>query len=144
MMWKKDAVDCGGWDETFQRHQEAALLLRYFRNGGMIGVVPKILVGFDVSDRSNAAENAKKNEMQTLYYLDAFTDVIDACELKEHGLRRRIYIHRYRGILLSYLKEKNLNGAVGFYFRKCIKHMIAFNISMFYYIIQRYTMKNRG
>ena len=83
-MWKKDALACGGWNETFQRHQEAAFLLRYFRNGGTIGVVPEVLVGFDVSDRSNAASNPQKNEKQTMYYLNSYQDMIDQC-----GKRRK-------------------------------------------------------
>lgn len=77
MMWKKDAIECGGWDETFQRHQEAAFLLRYFRNGGKIGSVPEVLVEFDISDRSNAASNPYKNEEQTLHYLNSYKDIIE-------------------------------------------------------------------
>ncbi|MGL5257921.1 MAG: glycosyltransferase family 2 protein, partial [Proteocatella sp.] len=47
MMYKQDAINCGGWDESFMRHQEAAFMLRYFRYGGKIGVVSENLVKFD-------------------------------------------------------------------------------------------------
>lgn len=121
MMWKKDALACGGWDETFQRHQEAAFLLRYFRNGGTIGVVPEVLVGFDVSDRSNAASNPQKNEKQTMYYLNSYQDMIDQCGKRRKNADKMIWSHRYRGMLLAYLKAHDLIGATSFYFRYCIK-----------------------
>ena len=89
MMWKNDAINCGGWDETFKRHQEAAFLLRYFRSGGQIGLVAECLVEFDVSDRSNAAENPQKNENQTLHYLNSYRDVIENCEKKHKGAAKK-------------------------------------------------------
>ncbi len=137
MMWKKDAIECGGWDETFQRHQEAAFLLRYFRNGGKMGVVSEVLVEFDVSDRSNAASNPYKNEEQTLHYLNSYKDVIEQCEKDISGSGKKIWLYRYRGMFLSYIKNKDYKGAVHFWRRNC-KHMaFSFLISMFEYTIRK-------
>lgn len=144
MMWKKDALNCGGWDETFQRHQEAAFLLRYFRNGGKIGVVPEVLVEFDISDRSNAAANSKKNEDQTLHYLSTYKDVIDDCETNLKGSRKQIYTHRYRGLLLSYIRERDFLGALSFYLRKCLKYPISFHTDMILYIVKYKSHQRNG
>lgn len=135
MMWKEDALDCGGWDETFQRHQEAAFLLRYFRNGGRIGVVPKILVEFDVSDRSNAANNPHKNEEQTLHYLNSYQDMIEKCGKEVRRADKKIWSHRYRGIFLGYLKSRDAAGAVSFYCRYCIKMQVRFFVDLVDYSI---------
>lgn len=143
MMWKDAAVACGGWDETFKRHQEAAFLLRYFRNGGKIGVVEEVLAGFDTSDRSNAASNAAMNEEQVLYYLESYKDMIIQCGMKEKNADKRIYSHRYRGIFLGYLKAKDFKGAFGFYRRKCIKMPLRFMFDMANYAF-RYFGKKAG
>lgn len=137
MMWKKDAIECGGWDETFWRHQEAAFLLRYFRKGGKIGIVPEVLVEFDVSDRSNVAGNPYKNEEQTLHYLNSYKDMIQQCEKDISGSGKKIWLHRYRGMFLSYLKNKEYKGAACFWKRNCKNMSFPFLISMFEYTIKR-------
>lgn len=137
MMWKKDAIECGGWDETFQRHQEAAFLLRYFRNNGKIGVVNEVLVEFDISDRTNAAANSRKNEKQTMHYLTSYQDMIEKCELRRKGTKKSIYTHRCRGMLLSYIKEKDVIGAISFYFRRGLKYPVAFNACLIEYAFNR-------
>lgn len=137
MMWKEDALACGGWDETFMRHQEAAFLLRYFRNGGTIGVVPEVLVEFDVSDRSNEAGNPHKHEEQTLHYLNSYQDMIERCARKKKNADKMIWSHRYRGIFLGYLRARDLKGAFSFWFRYCIKIPFRFSIVLIDYIMER-------
>lgn len=137
MMWKKDAIQCGGWDETFKRHQEAAFLLRYFRCNGEIGVVPQILVKFDVSDRSNAALNPKVNENQTLHYLDSYKDIIKKCGEQNKGDDKKIWLHRYRGIFLNYIKSHDYKGAIQFFWKYCKHIPISFIFSLIEYISQR-------
>lgn len=137
MMWREDAINCGGWDVTFKRHQEAAFMLRYFRAGGTVGYVPEILVEFDVSDRGNAAPNAKVNEEQTLHYLNSYVDVIESCEKKRKGAKKDIYSCRYRGIMLGYMKNKDKKGAWSVY-KRMIKAMpIKFNVDLLGYALKR-------
>ena len=137
MMWKKDAIECGGWDETFQRHQEAAFLLRYFRNNGKIGVVKEVLVEIDTSDRTNAAANSKKNEMQTMHYLISYQDMINRCEQIKKGSKKAIYTHRYRGMFFSYIKGRDITGAISFYFRKGLRYPFAFNTCLIKYALRK-------
>lgn len=137
MMWRKDALECGGWDVSFRRHQEAAFLLRYFRCGGTIGFVPEILVEFDVSDRSNAAGNSVVFEEQTGFYLSSYEDVIDACELERKGAKKDIYSWRSRSILLSHIKSKNIKRALSVYWNTVKKMPIKFNIDICRYIFKR-------
>lgn len=102
MMWRQDTIDCGGWDESLKRHQEASLLLNYFRKGGMIGRVPQILIEFDTSDRQNNV-NPFSNEKIIRYLLTEYSDLIDRCEYKKRGSKKTIYALRYKGIFYNYV-----------------------------------------
>lgn len=143
MMWKTDALACGGWDETFMRHQEAAFLLRYFRIGGTMGVVPEVLVKFDVSDRSNQAGSPYKNEEQTMHYLNSYQDMIARCGREKKNADKMIWSHRYRGIFLSYLKSRDIKGAVSFWGRECTKMPIRFAVDMIDYMVRRITKRKK-
>lgn len=121
MMWKKDAVACGGWDSKLRRHQEAAFLLNYFRHGGKIGRVEDVLVEFDTTDRSNVS-NPEITEKQLIYLLGEYQDLIDKCESQKKGSRKRIYSSRRLGIVLPYLKDRK-------YFKGFIKLLYFWIIS---------------
>lgn len=136
MMWKEIAVKCGGWNETFRRHQEASFLLNYFKCGEKIGVVSENLVLYDISDRTNAPSNAKKNEEYTLHFLDTYQNEIEKCVRNGKKMRDQIYIHRYRGIFLNYIKNRDFYGAFSFYFRKCLRYNFRFLNDIFFYLIQ--------
>lgn len=137
MMWKEDAIACGGWDETLKRHQEAAFLLRYFRCGRTIGYVPEILVEFDVSDRSNDAKNSVVFEEQIYIYLSRYADMIEACEAKRKGAKKDIVSYRSRSILLYHLKNKNLKRACVIYWRAFKKMPFKFNADLARYVTNR-------
>lgn len=137
MMWKEDALACGGWDETFKRHQEAAFMLRYFRYGQQVGVVKDVLVKFDTSDRSNAAANAKINEEHMDHYLSSYEDMIRACDEKRKGAARDIYSFRYRGVWLNYLLTRDFKGASRLYFKMLRKYPIKFNVDIVKYLLNR-------
>lgn len=104
MMWRKDALDCGGWNENLRRHQEAAYLLNYFRMGGKIGRLKEVLVEFDTTDRTNVS-NPQLTESQLLYILREYKDLIERCENKNKGASSKIYASRQIGIILPYAKS---------------------------------------
>ncbi|MBE6965543.1 MAG: glycosyltransferase family 2 protein [Ruminococcaceae bacterium] len=137
MMWKENALACGGWDETFKRHQEAAFLLRYFRSGEEIGVISKSLVGIDISDRSNMAANSDINQQHVEHYLASYSDIIEACEVQRKGAKRDILSHRYRGVLLAHIKSKNYKSAARVYFNMLKKMPIKFNTDIIRYALKR-------
>jgi glycosyltransferase involved in cell wall biosynthesis len=137
MMWREDALNCGGWDETFRRHQEAAFMLRYFRYGGTVGYVPKVLVEFDISDRSNAASDSIINEQQMDHYLNSYKDIIEDCEKQRKGAKKDIYSYRYRGVWLHHLKYKKISKALSVYFRMVVRMPIKFNMDILRYTLKR-------
>ncbi len=137
MMWKQDALDCGGWDETFKRHQEAAFMLRYFRNGGKLGLIPECLVKFDISDRMNAAANGKINEEQMNHYLSSYFDMIEICDTERKGSRRDIYSYQYRSVLLNYILDHDFNSALRLWLRMTQMMPLKFNLDLSRYLLKK-------
>ena len=144
MMWKEDAIACGGFDPTFKRHQEASLLLNYFRNGGRIGVISDVLVDFDLSDSSNRPSNSDLFEEYTIHMLNSYTDLIEKCELERAGAINDIYSWRYRGILLGHLQARNYGSAIRVYSRMVKKMPIKFNVDLFCYCLKWLERKING
>lgn len=141
MMWRRDAIECGGWDEKLRRHQEAAFLLNFFRKGGKIGRIEEVLVDFDTIDRSNVAD-PRLNEIQILYLLDKYEDLIERGDRESRNSKKMIYAHRYLGIVLTYFKDgSNFWGLI-----KLIRYLIIspvqFTRVLFQYIWNRVSGKH--
>ena len=116
MMWKQDTIECGGWDESLKRHQEASLLLNFFRRGGTMGRLSDILVEFDITDRQNKI-NPFLNEEIICYLLETYSDLVEKCETRVLGSKKNIYALRYMGILYNYLLYKEWKGALKAFLR---------------------------
>mgnify|MGYP000996680762 CR=1 FL=1 len=141
MMKREVALSFGGWDESFRRNQEAAFLLRYFKCGHKIGVVSKVLVDFDTSDRSNSS-NPQQNEKDFDYFLLTHKEQIENCASKTPLMKSIIYSYRYRGVLLSYIKNKDLVGAIRLYIKMIKKYPVRYNADIIKYFIRRLQKKD--
>lgn len=136
MIWKSVINEIGGWREDFIRNQEAALLLDYFYKGYQIGVISKVLVYYDISDRSNALLT-KKNKEQYDFLISEFDHVIKALERENKFVRKEIITSRYKAILLSYMKEKQFINAIRHYLNSTIKYPVFFNKQLLNYILKK-------
>lgn len=135
MMWRDDAIKCGGWDKMLKRHQEAAFLLRYFQSGGKIGVLPECLVKLDTSDRSNAAQNGIINEQHMNVFMQNYSDMIERCNKKRHGAKNEILANRYRAVMFAYVKFHDYLGAAKIWIKMTIKMPICFNKAVIKYVV---------
>lgn len=133
MMWRQYAVDCGGWDETFKRHQEAAFMLRYFEIGKTIGVVQEALIYIDLADRSNVLD-PYNHEKQTFYYLNRYRHIIEKFDCKQ---RSEIYNAHTRAVLFCYIKKRKVWKAISLYLRGVKRYPIAFNLNLICYITSK-------
>lgn len=141
MIWKHIAIQIGGWDERFKRNQEAVFLLRYFKAGYIIGAVEEVLVEFDTSDRSNSLD-PKRNEQLFKFYLDEHEETIKKLEVINKDAKKIIYSLRYRGIMLNYIKNKQVKEALRVYLQISKNIPIRFNIDILKYIIKKVSFKN--
>lgn len=142
MMWRENALKCGGFDPAFKRHQEAVFMLRYFRTGEKVGCLPEVLVGFDTSDRSNEP-NLTQDEQYNFQYLNEFQDLIDKCEEKNPGARTNIYIYRMKIVLIKYLKYKDYKNAFSLYCKLFRIAPIKLNAVMIKYVVWRIFVRNK-
>lgn len=116
MMERDVALQFGGWDERLKRNQDVAFMLRYFNLGYEVGVVQEILVHVDLADRSNFS-NPQNSEKDMDQFLEYYSQQIDVCEREHKNARKHIYASRYRGVMLRYLKNKDLKGMFRLYKR---------------------------
>ena len=137
MMWKLDTLSCGGWDESLCRHQEAALILNYTRNGGTFGRIEEILVEFDISDRRNVLR-ADANENVIYYLLNKYSDLIDRAEMQRKGARAYIYCGRYKAIFYSHIQSKKILKAIRRYFKFSYEFPFAFNKFLLLDLLKRF------
>ena len=136
MMWKEYAIKCGGFDSAFLRHQEAIFLVRYFALGEKIGVIRRVLVKFDMTDRSNEYPDSKKGEAAVRQLLDYFWYEIECCEKRKRGSKNNILSHRYRGVILNHLKNRDFANAKRVYIEMIKRMPIKFNIDFILYAIK--------
>ncbi len=136
MMWREDAISCGGWDEHLKRHQEAAFLLNYFRSNQTIGRIEEVLVDFDTSDRSNVS-NPELNEEQIEHLLKQYEDLVNRCEIKQKGSASMIYASRDLGIVLTYAKCGKYSLALLKFINYWISHPLTFSKVVFNYTLKR-------
>lgn len=136
MIKKEAALNSGGWDERFSRNQEAAFLIRFFNKGYKIGVVDEVLVMFDTSDRSNNP-NPRKYEKNIDFFLSVHKKQINECDEKIPSAKKIIFSSRYRAVLLNYLKNKDILGALKLYIKLLKLFPIRFNIDLLNYIFSK-------
>lgn len=133
MMYKDISLEIGGWDESFRRNQEAAYLLRFFNHGYMIGVLSEVLVEFDSSDNSNRS-NPHKNEEDFRYYLSFHQPLLN--EFPD-DIQRKIITKRMLGVLLNYLKHRNLKDVLRLYMEMIKNFPIQFHKELILYFMNR-------
>lgn len=136
MMNKDIAISIGGWNELYRRNQEAVYLLRFFNAGYLIGSVPKILVDFDNSDRSNES-NPKQYEEDFVFFLSDHKDTIERTAKDNKRNKNIIYSLRYLSVFLRYLKNRKLKNASRIYVNRLINMPIRFNKDLIRYTINK-------
>lgn len=136
MVTKESAIAIGGWDESFRRNQEAAFLLRFFKQGYKIGFVNELLFEMSSEDRSNVS-NPRRMEEDFDYFLEVHRELIQKSAYEKGIDEAFVYSHRYRGVLINYLKYRNIRGAVKLYFRMVRKMPLRFNKDLFIYFIKK-------
>ena len=132
MFTKKSLIEINGFDESYKRHQDFELLLRFFEKKNKIGVVNDVLVITGI----NSGENqliGKDLEKMKLNFLNQFDSVINRLDKNDDGLKKNIYIRHYASIFISYIKDKNIMQCLRIYVKMIFKYPYSFN----YYLLKR-------
>ena len=126
LMFRREALEAiGGFDETFRRHQDYELLLRFFEAGYKIGCVPEVLVEIGLNQGENAPVGEKVEELKS-YFFSIFISFIEKEDEITPGFAKRVYATHYAGVFLSHLKTKNYKLATRVVGRFFLKSPISF------------------
>lgn len=120
MFTKQSLLDIGGFDESYQRHQDYELLLRYTQKFAL-GAINDILVGIGENDGENIPNPNKMKAIKEKYLRD-FAYLIDKFDKKT---KKHVIAHHYVKLSWSFLKSKNICGFVK-HFAYASKHSFYF------------------
>lgn len=103
MFRKASLLVIHGFDESFRRHQDFELLLKFFRQGYKIGVVqePLIVIGPNLGEnipRGIDAEKAKR------LFLNMFEQDVNLIDVHDKGFKNRVYAVHFGGVFIAYIK----------------------------------------
>ena len=90
MFRRETLLSINGYDETFRRHQDYDLLLRFFHAGYNTG---------------------QKLEEMKAYFFEKFMPYIDEIDHREPGFKNKVLAKHYAGVFLNHVKQKNLGMA---------------------------------
>lgn len=83
LMFRREALEkINGFDESFRRHQDYELLLRYFAAGYKIGCVPEVLIEIGTNQGENIPTGEKVNKLKA-YFFDKFKLFIEREDKKD-------------------------------------------------------------
>lgn len=135
LMFRYNSIKNIKWNTKLKRNQEAAFLLEFFDAGNKIGKLEKVLCETNLMDRSNSL-CAKKNDYEIIKYLQEYQYIIDKLLINDKSAKKKIYCHRYLGILLCYLKEKRILSSVITFGKGFIKSpmiFLSYTLNYIYY-----------
>lgn len=116
IMFRRYALEkISGFDESYKRHQDLEILLRFFQAGMRIGCIQESLSILG----DNMGENAmvgKQMEMLKEQFLTQFGSYIKKYDKEDPGFAKIVYAKHYAGVFLKYVKNKNIFSAIRVFF----------------------------
>lgn len=108
LMFRAEAIKkIGGFDESYYRHQDYEILLRYFAAGNTIGVIQSPVSEFGRNDGENIPVG-NRLELIKDKFLTTFDSYITEFDKMTPGYKNAVYASQYSGVFLGYLKNKEL------------------------------------
>lgn len=112
VMFRRYALEkIDGFDESFRRHQDLEVFLRFFQVGMKVGCLQECLTVFGKNMGENAMEGGKMEDLKK-QFLSQFGDFIDKYEKEEPGFKNKVYAKHYAAVFLKYVKAKDIVNAV--------------------------------
>ena len=110
MFRREPVIEIGGFDESFRRHQDYELLLKFFSHGYKIGCLREYLTKVhSLGGNKPTPERMIDIKKQ---YLTAFEDVISKQEENKPGIRKEILAANYETIFESCLSQRRFKLAL--------------------------------
>lgn len=112
LVFRKGALTAiNGFDESFRRHQDYELLLRFFQAGFKIGCVEKVLVARGIGAANNLP-NADRFLDLKVFFLKSFEPTIALLDKAEPGFKKKTYALHYGTVFVQFVTEQQLGKAL--------------------------------
>jgi len=95
-----------GFDESYRRHQDYELLLRFFAEGYKIGCLRIILTDLGQNEGENSPHGEKLEQLK-VNFLNKFADTIDRLDKQNPGSKDKIYAVHYSNVFIDHIKTHN-------------------------------------
>ena len=93
-----------GFDESFRRHQDYELLLRFFKANYQIGCLKEVLLELGTGGNDNNPNSHSMLQLKECF-LNKFASEIEAVDSIEHGFRNKTLALHYGMVLIPYFRE---------------------------------------
>ena len=111
IMFRRKVIDeLKGFDESYYRHQDYEVLLRFY-DRFLMGKIDEVLY---VRERSEVDNNPNGFKLEILKkkMFDEFGYKLDMLEKKEPGYKRKVMVYNYIDIMKSYMKQKDVKNSL--------------------------------
>lgn len=133
LMLRRAAVETiGGFNESFRRHQDYELMVKYFHNGFTIGCIQEPLIVYSTTG-GNAVAGKGLEELK-YKFLAQFDDVIMDLERKHVVSKRWIYANNFAFVCISHLASKRYFRALLLFLKYSIICPSGFYSYIFFFI----------
>ncbi len=106
IMFKREAIeDLNGFDETFKRHQDYEIMLRFFEKHS-IGYISEILLNSGKNQGENRMYGQRLDELKAFYFR-TFEEEIEALNKATPGIKDDIYSKHYASTFWNHINHKN-------------------------------------
>lgn len=99
-----------GFDESFRRHQDYELLLRFFQAGLKMGCVEKVLLELGTGAANNNPDGDKYLHMKN-NFLKSFESSFDLIDKSEPGFKKKTYALHYGLVFEQFIVEYHFGKA---------------------------------
>lgn len=105
IMFRRGSVDkIGGFDESYIRHQDYELLLRFFHSDNKICKINEPLYERFSSEISNTPKGDSFLQVKKKFLSD-FEEIISEYDLRQKGFKNKVYSVHYERVAKNYLKN---------------------------------------
>jgi len=98
---RKPILEIRGFTESFRRHQDFDLLIKFFYAGYHIGCIKEVLADYN-NISTNRLKGRSLEDLKAQYLLQ-FSAVIDSLEDIKKGSRNKIIANNYASVFVSYV-----------------------------------------
>ena len=107
LIFRREALlALNGFDESFRRHQDYELLLRFFNKGYQIGCVPEVLTEIGTNLGENILSGKALDKLKEDFFVK-FKEYLEIENDIKPGFANQVFAKHYAGVFLNHVKNNH-------------------------------------